>query len=124
MDRSGGKRTPLTSESDKRMFRFIFRMLSLVALAMAIMAATLDAIQSVAASQPVLTPLAVAWTDASPDTLAVVADTIMNRLHPKLWDPVALWVLAQPASLVMLALALLFWMIGYKRRPFAGRFTA
>lgn len=106
------------------MFRFVFRMLSVVALAMAIMAATLDAIQSVAASQPVLTPLAVAWTDASPDSLAYLADTIMNRLHPTLWDPVALWILAQPASVALLALSLLFWMAGYRRRPFAGRFTA
>ncbi|MBD9374280.1 hypothetical protein IB238_16795 [Rhizobium sp. ARZ01] len=106
------------------MFRFIFRILSLIALAMAIMAATLDAIQSVAASEPVLTPLAVAWTASSPDSIAFVADTIMNRLHPALWDPVALWVLAQPASIVLLVLSLLFWMAGYKRRPFAGRFTA
>jgi hypothetical protein len=124
MDGSNGSRTTAALGVKQSMFRFFFRMLSLLALAGAIMAATLDAIQSVAASQPVLTPLAVAWTDASPDTIAIVADTIMNRLHPKLWDPIALWILSQPASIVMLALALLFWMIGYKRRPFAGRFTA
>ncbi|MDR6755281.1 hypothetical protein J2Y48_000554 [Mycoplana sp. BE70] len=106
------------------MFRFVFRLLSLITLAMAIMAATLDAIQSVAASEPVLTPLAVAWTAASPQSIAFVADTIMNRLSPLLWDPVALWVLSQPAAAVLLALSLLFWMVGYKRQPFAGRFTA
>jgi hypothetical protein len=106
------------------MFRFVFRLLSLAALVMAATAATLDAIQSVAASQPVFTPLAVAWSTASPETIALVADTVMNRLHPALWDPAALWVLSQPASIVLLALSLLFWMAGYKRRRFAGRFTA
>lgn len=106
------------------MIRFIFRMFSLVALTLAIMAATLDAIQSVAASEPVLTPLAVAWSAASPESIAFVADTLMNRLHPALWDPTALWVLAQPAAIVLLVLSLILWMIGYRRRPFAGRFTA
>lgn len=106
------------------MFRFVFRLLSLITLAMAIMAATLDAIRSVAASEPVFTPLAVAWTAASAESIAFVADTIMNRLHPALWDPVSLWVLSQPASAVLLVLSLLLWMIGYKRQPFAGRFTA
>ncbi|MBB3976507.1 hypothetical protein GGQ64_001696 [Rhizobium azooxidifex] len=106
------------------MIRFVFRMLSLVALALAVMAASLDAIQSVAASTPVLTPLAVAWSAVSPESIAFVADTLMNRVHPVLWDPATLWVLSQPAAIVLLVLALLLWMIGYKRRPFAGRFTA
>ena len=48
----------------------------------------------------------------------------LNRVHPLLWDPAALWVLSQPAAIVLLVLALLLWIIGYKRRPFAGRFTA
>ncbi|WP_210270816.1 hypothetical protein [Mycoplana rhizolycopersici] len=106
------------------MIRFVFRMLSLGMLVLAIMAATLDAIQSVAASAPILTPLAVAWSAASPESIAFVADTLMNRVHPALWDPAALWVLSQPAAIVLLVVALLLWMIGYKRRRFAGRFTA
>jgi hypothetical protein len=106
------------------MLRFIFRLLSLVALTMAVMAATLDVIQSVAASQPVFTPLAVTWSAASPESIALVADTIMNRLHPKLWDPAALWLLSQPTSIVLLGVSLLFWMAGYRRQPVAGRFTA
>ncbi|MDX3929928.1 MAG: hypothetical protein QHC90_29585 [Shinella sp.] len=104
--------------------RFLFRFASLLALVLAVMAGTIDAIQSVSASEPVLTPLAVAWSAASPSTLAIVADTIMNRLHPYLWNPTAMWILSQPAFAVFLALALVFWMIGYKRVPAAGRFAA
>ncbi|PTM97306.1 hypothetical protein [Mycoplana dimorpha] len=106
------------------MLRFFLRLLSLAVLTMAVMAATLDVIQSVASSEPVFTPLAVTWSAASPESLAFVADTIMNRLHPKLWDPVALWLLSQPASVVLLGVSLLLWMAGYRRHRPAGRFTA
>ena len=61
------------------MIRFILRAISLVALVVAVMAGTIDAIQSVSASEPVLTPLAVAWSTASPDTIALVADGIMRK---------------------------------------------
>ena len=40
------------------MVRFILKAISLVALVVAVMAGTIDAIQSVSASEPVLTPLA------------------------------------------------------------------
>lgn len=106
------------------MIRFILRTISLLALIVAIMAGTIDAIQSVSASEPVLTPLAVAWSTASPDTIALVADSIMRNLHPYAWDPAAMWVLSQPAFAVLLAVSLFFWVIAYKRPPVAGRFTA
>ncbi|WP_408015691.1 hypothetical protein [Rhizobium alarense] len=104
--------------------RFFLRFLSAVALVVAVMAGTIDAIQSIAANELVLTPLAVAWASASPETIAYVADTIMNRLHPHVWNYGAMWVLAQPAFAVLLALSLFFWVIAYRRPPMAGRFTA
>ena len=106
------------------MIRLILRALSLVALVIAVMAGTIDAIQSVSASEPVLTPLAVAWSTASPDTIALVADGIMRNLHPYAWDPAAMWVLSQPAFAVLLAVSLLLWVIAYRRPPAAGRFAA
>jgi hypothetical protein len=106
------------------MVRFILRTVSLIALVIAVMAGTIDAIQSVSAAEPVLTPLAVAWSTASPETIAVVADSIMRNLHPYAWDPAAMWVLSQPAFAVLLVVSLFFWVIAYKRRPLAGRFTA
>ena len=106
------------------MIRFVLRTLSLVALVIAVMAGVIDAIQSVAATEPVLTPLAVAWSTVSPGTIALVADGIMHNLHPLAWDPAAIWVLSQPAFAVMLALSLALWTCAYKRPPVAGRFTA
>ena len=105
------------------MVRFILKTVSLLALVVAVMAGTIDAIQSVSASEPVLTPLAVAWSTASPETIALVADGIMRKF-PYAWDPAALWLLSQPAFAVLLAVSLFFWMIAYRRPPVAGRFTA
>jgi len=105
------------------MIRFVLRTLSLFALVVAVMAGAIDAIQSVSASEPVLPPLAVAWSTASPGTIALVADGIM-RNFPYAWDPAAMWVLSQPAFAVLLAVSLLFWTLAYKRPPVAGRFTA
>ena len=105
------------------MIRFVLKAISLFALVVAIMAGTIDAIQSVSASEPVLTPLAVAWSTASPDTIALVADSIM-RNFPYAWDPAAMWVLSQPAFAVLLIVSLFFWVIAYRRAPVAGRFTA
>ena len=60
------------------MIRFVLKAISLFALVVAVMAGTIDAIQSVSASEPVLTPLAVAWSTASPETIALVADGVIT----------------------------------------------
>jgi hypothetical protein len=49
--------------------RFVARVLSLIFLVFAVLAGLVDAIQSVAASELVLTPLIEAWSAGSPDTL-------------------------------------------------------
>ena len=104
--------------------RFVARVFSLIFLVFAVIAGLVDAIQSVAADQPVLTPLMQSWTNNSPDTLALVEDLFAARLPGWAWDPAALWVLAQPAFAVFLACALIFYLAGYRRPRPAGRFAA
>lgn len=104
--------------------RFIARTISLILLVIAVIAGLVDAIQSVAANRPVLTPLLDAWSTTSPDTLALLAGLFEEHLPGWVWDPGALWVLAQPAFAVFLALALLFYLLGYRRAKPAGRFAA
>jgi len=53
--------------------RFVARVFSLIFLVFAVIAGLVDAIQSVAAGQPVLTPMIESWSANSPDTLALVA---------------------------------------------------
>ena len=104
--------------------RFVARVLSMVFLVFAVIAGLVDSIQSVAAGQPVLTPLIDSWTGNSPDTLALVENLFATYLPPWVWDPGAAWVLAQPAVAVFLALSLIFYLAGHRRPRPAGRFAA
>ena len=104
--------------------RFLLRFASLVALVVAVIAGTIDSIQSVAASAVVMTPMEDAWNDVSPSTLAMLQSTISYYLHPRVYDDALQWILFQPAFAVFLAISLILWMIAYKREPAAGRFAA
>ncbi|MFB9951660.1 hypothetical protein ACFFP0_22665 [Rhizobium puerariae] len=107
-----------------RIIRGIFRMLSALALIAAIVAGTLDSIQSVSASSVVLTSLGNAWLNLDPESLALAEISAETYISPDIWRPFVAPVLAQPAFAAFLALALLFWMAGYRRPHFAGRFSA
>ncbi len=104
--------------------RFVARLLSLVFLVFAVIAGMVDAIQSVAAGEPVLTPLMDSWSWNSPDTLALVQGLITDKLPSWVWDPGATWLLAQPAFAVFLVFSLVFYLAGYRRAKPAGRFAA
>ncbi|MCB1418802.1 MAG: hypothetical protein KDJ74_07290 [Notoacmeibacter sp.] len=105
------------------MFGFLFRLFSLALLAVACILAVLDASRSIAAGATILTPLGKSWFDLSPDTLNLVQATIQRNVAAFLWDPVILAILKLPGFVVFGLLALLFYMIGYRRqRRIAGRF--
>ncbi|MBB3655823.1 hypothetical protein FHX15_001036 [Rhizobium sp. BK650] len=104
--------------------RFLLRLASLFALAVAVIAGTIDSIQSVASSQVVMTPMADAWQDVSPATLTALQSSLSYYIHPRFYAFIFQWLMLQPAFAVFLVLSLLFWMIGYKKPPVAGRFTA
>jgi len=104
--------------------RFVARVLSLIFLVFAVLAGLVDAIQTVAAGEVILTPMLESWGLNSPDTLAFVEDLFARYLPAPAWDVAAVWVLSQPASAVFLALSLLFYLAGYRRPNPAGRFAA
>ncbi len=101
------------------MIRFFFRFLSVVALAVAVILAVVDATRSIAASELVLTPLGTSWFAVSPESLNVAQALVQRYVFPVLWDPIIVTILTLPGFVVFLVLALLFYMIG--RRP-ARRF--
>ena len=106
------------------MIRFVLKAISLFALVVAVMAGTIDAIQSVSASQPVLTPLGSAVSASGDRGLALVQSLERSGGPAGVLQPVALWMLQQPAFAVFMALALALWMIAYRKPPVAGRFSA
>ena len=99
------------------------RTISLIALVMAVITGVIDAIKSVAGSELVITPLGAAWFSISPDTLNLMQAIIQRNLHPYLWDPIAQWILLQPAWAVFLVISLFFYLIAWRRPKPAGRFA-
>ena len=104
--------------------RFLLRLASLFALAVAVIAGTIDSIQSVASSQVVITPISDAWEEVSPSTLSALQSAVSYYVHPRFYAFIFQWLMLQPAFAVLLVLSLLLWMIAYKKPPVAGRFTA
>ena len=104
--------------------RFLLRVASFLALVLGVLAAAVDSIQSVSASQPVLTPLGSAVSASGDRGLALVQSLERSGGPAGVLQPVALWMLQQPAFAVFMALALALWMIAYRKPPVAGRFSA
>lgn len=104
--------------------RFFFRFLAVMALAVAVILAVVDATRSIAASDLVLTPLVASWSSVSPATLAGVQAAAERYVLAALWDPVMLSILSLPGFAVFLILALLFQLIGRKPARRLGRVRA
>ncbi|MGI3125198.1 hypothetical protein [Nitratireductor sp. PBL-C9] len=101
------------------MFRLIFRILALFALAVAVVMAVIDATRSIAASALIITPLGESWFSVSPDTLNLSQALIQRYTFPVIWDPAIIYILTLPGWLVFAVLALLFHAIGYRRKRHA-----
>ncbi|OLP59028.1 hypothetical protein BJF93_03630 [Xaviernesmea oryzae] len=98
--------------------RFLMRVMSFLALVLAVVLATVDALQSVAAAAPVFMPLSEALAGFGNTGLSLVQ--ALERPHPDMAfvDPMLRMALMQPATVIFLGLSLLFWMAGYVRpRP-------
>ncbi len=104
--------------------RLLFRLLAMVALAIAVIMAVLDATRTVAASQLVMTPLATSWLAVSPETLNTVQEFVRAKIHPLVWDPVITGILNQSGFIVFGVLAFLLYAIGRKPPRRIGRFIA
>ncbi|MCO6391560.1 hypothetical protein GTW25_11010 [Aliihoeflea aestuarii] len=97
---------------------FLFRFIASLFLAAAVIGAVVDAARSIAASgNVVLTPLADAFLalDADPYT-GLVAFGEANGIDG-FWTPLVEATLSAPAILVFVGVALIFYALGYRRRP-------
>jgi hypothetical protein len=97
------------------MFKSICRILALVALSLALIAAVLDITRSIADSALIMTPLGVDWFNLSPATLNISQATIQRYVSPFLWDPVIQTILLSPTWFVFGVLWLVFALLG--RQP-------
>ena len=106
------------------MFHFIFKILGLIVLALAVVLAVLDITRSITASEITLTPLASTWNSVSRDTLLDFRDLVLTWTHVYLWDPVLLFILQLPSWLVFWLLAMVFLKLGQRRENPYGRFAS
>ncbi|MBA8899552.1 MULTISPECIES: hypothetical protein [unclassified Phyllobacterium] len=106
------------------MIRPVLRLFAYIALAMAIIAAVLDAARSVGASHLVTTSLRESWQSLSASSLTLVETYFNAHLYPILWNPLMLWVLETPTFVVFAILAFLLYALGYRRENRVGRFAA
>ncbi|MGB8819045.1 MAG: hypothetical protein WCC66_14100 [Rhizobiaceae bacterium] len=104
--------------------RFLFRLLALVFLSVAVIAAVVDASRSLAASTLVLTSLGKGWADFAPGSLAALQTFVQGRLPGAVYDPAFLFLMSMPAAAVLAILAAVSYAIGAKRERPLGDFTA
>jgi len=98
------------------MLKGIFRIVSLVCLAVALVAGVLDLTRSIADSGLVLTPLHVDWARFSAGSLDATRSLIEQYLHPYLWDPVFTTLLRAPTWAVFALLSLVFGLAARRNR--------
>jgi hypothetical protein len=97
------------------MLRFSFRIAGFLALAAAFAALVIDGTRSIAGGAISVTFLGTVLKNWE----AEIQRVISSRLHPWLWDPVALEFMRLPLWIVLGALGLLFLLVGQRRAPAA-----
>jgi MYXO-CTERM domain-containing protein len=98
------------------MLRAIFRILSLVCLAVALVAGVLDITRSIADSQIRMMPLHLDWVRFSPDSLEGLHGLVTAYLGEFFWNPIFLTLLKTPTWIVFFLLSLLFALAARRRR--------
>lgn len=103
------------------MIRALIRLMSMVALAVAVIMAVLDATRSIAADAVVMTPLGASWAALAPSSLDRLELLATESLPALLWDPVAVGLLRLPGFAVFAVLALLLALAGRRPNQRGGR---
>ncbi|XUY26795.1 hypothetical protein RMR21_014720 [Agrobacterium sp. rho-8.1] len=102
----------------------IFRFISFVCLAAAVSVGVFDSIRSVSTSSVDLMSARDVWFEFFPASLAMAQAGVAHYIHPEAWRWSENGLSMVPAFAVLLALSLLFWMAGYRKRRALGRFSA
>jgi hypothetical protein len=102
------------------MIRLLLRFIGLWFVAGGAIFFVIDAAKSISASALITTPLGQSWFELSSGTLNLSQAIIQRYLHPAIWDPGVLNILLLPSFVVLLAIGLIFLVIGRKKRPRNG----
>ena len=97
------------------MFRFLVRLIGLVALAGAFAAAVMDGARSLANDTVSITSLGAALARLAPAKFEQLP-ALAAKIHPKLWDPVLLDILYVPAAVALALVGIALVAIALPRR--------
>jgi hypothetical protein len=97
------------------MFRLIFRLIGFLAAAAAFASLVVDGTQSIAEGAITLTMLSQTLTEFFPRQFPLLQGGVEHTIHPFLWDPVLVHVLALPTWLVVGVCGLL--LLAMTRKP-------
>ncbi len=106
------------------MFHFLFRVIGLFVLALALVLAVLDITRSITASTLILTSLLESWEVISPSSLLTSKEVVETFTFPFVWDPIIVFVLKLPSWLVLWFVAMILLKLGQKRESPYGRFAS
>jgi hypothetical protein len=98
------------------MLRFLFRLLAIMSLALAVILAVMDATRSIALSKFDPTPLGALWLEHAPSSLTGLQG-LLTGSAAFLWDPALLTLLRVPSFVFFAALALLLYAVGHRPEP-------
>lgn len=96
---------------------FLLRIVSSFFLSLAVIVAVIDAARSIAVNAVALTPLRDAALAAGLDLEAMLAGIDPAAPVAQFWRPITVATASAPAILVFAGLALIFYAMGYRRRP-------
>ncbi|NKB52489.1 MAG: hypothetical protein GKR97_09735 [Rhizobiaceae bacterium] len=105
------------------MFHFLFKIVGLFVLALAVVLAVLDITKSITASEMILTSLASSWVAISEKSLESTHELVLTWSHPYVWDPVLLNLLKLPSWLIFFLVAMILLKFGQRRENPYGRFS-
>ena len=115
---------PADKNTDQALFSFVFRLLGLVILALALVLAVLDITRSITASSLILTSLGDAWAGFNPVSFEAAKEAVTTALHPAMWDSVIAFILMLPSWFVFCLLAMVLLWLGRKKSSRFGRFAS
>jgi hypothetical protein len=98
------------------MLRGLFRILSLLCLALALVCGVLDVTRSIADSELILTPLHADWVRLNPTSLQNFREAVSAYTHPWVWDPVIVTVLKAPSWSIFALLSILLAILARRKR--------
>jgi hypothetical protein len=91
------------------------RFFSFTCLVVALLLGVLDSVRSVATQSIDLMSAHAVWELLSPQSLQFIASSVAHYLHPEAWRSMLVMLQDLPACAVALKLALVFWVVGYRK---------